>query len=53
MFSAKSRKSLKSVWFPEIPDVIRNGFVYYLFKDTSDEFPEVKKYKIDPVVYTD
>ncbi len=53
LFSAGNRKYLKSVWFPEIPDVVRNGYVYYLFKGTSEEFPEVKKYKIDPAVYSD
>jgi hypothetical protein len=45
-----AEKIIASAEFPFIPDVIRNGFAYRLYRPV-DDFPRVEKYRINPAVY--
>lgn len=50
IFDMEKVKYLKSAYFSKMPDVIKNGYAYRI-KSGPDIFPEIEKYRIDPIVY--
>ncbi|MFC1724553.1 hypothetical protein ACFL4T_02920 [candidate division KSB1 bacterium] len=51
IFEIRQRTYVKSVYFSKIPDIIRNGYAYWLFRGSKNEYPRVEKYRINPEVY--
>ena len=52
VFDLKAGKYITSVYFPFIPDEIKNGHAYKISDYyQTNEFPEIEKYKINPAVY--
>ncbi|MFC1554399.1 hypothetical protein ACFL7D_07185 [candidate division KSB1 bacterium] len=51
IFDMSTGEYVCSTYFPGIPQVIANGYAYYRTRGSKDEFPLIKKYRIDPKVY--
>jgi hypothetical protein len=50
VFDISEKKYIKTVTFPEVYKVIRNGYAYNFGSD-KDGFQIINKYKINPAVY--
>jgi len=50
VFDIDKGQYISSLFFPKIPDVIKNGYAYYLISENK-EYPRVEKYRINPKVY--
>ena len=50
IFDIVSGGYLRSAYFCDVPDVIKNGYAYRLYTP-KDGYPVVEKYRIDPRVY--
>jgi len=50
IFDIDKNEHISSIYMPTIPNIIKNGYAYYI-KREADIFPLIEKYRIDPAVY--
>lgn len=51
VFDIGSMEHISSLYFPNIPRAIANGFAYRIEREDKDSFFTIAKYKINPEVY--
>ena len=51
VFNIKTGEYISSAYFSGVPNLIKDGYAYYMNPGSQDEFPKIEKFKIEPAVY--